>query len=202
MHMTVHDHLSRRLVRWNQRREHGLNGRFSSMSARPPPPPGLIELFATGKPHPAAVRTSPSPRGALSSDVAALRQFWPCLYCPRPSRQPAVETTPALAWHDPDGARIALPIARSTSRPLLMWQGRPTTGQSERTQCAAGCAHPAHGVRTATPEFGSRARNQPDEPLHGHLLHCYPHWAARDISDSPAMQAPHRPAVTSALQQP
>jgi hypothetical protein len=108
----------------------------------------------------------------------------PAFYCPGPGRKPAVETTPALAWHDPDGARIALPIACSTSRPLLMWQRRPTTGQSERTQCAAGGARSAHGVRTAMPEFRGRARNQPDEPLHGHLLHCCPQWAARDISDS------------------
>ena len=108
----------------------------------------------------------------------------PAFYCPGPGRKPAVETTPALAWHDPDGARIALPIVRSTSRPLLMWQRRPTTGQSERTQCAAGGAHSADRVRTAMPEFRGRARNQPDEPLHGHLLHCCPQWAARDISDS------------------
>ncbi len=77
---------------------------------------------------------------AERSPASPLRIGYPgsAFHGPGTGRQPAVETAPALAWHDPDGARIALPIARSTSRPLLMWQRRPTTGQSERTQCAAG----------------------------------------------------------------
>jgi hypothetical protein len=109
-------------------------------SARPSLPSriGLIGTKALGRQQAECTPASPL---SLRNPLASICRLWA-------RRQAAVETTSTLAGNDPDGARLALPVACTAGGPFLVWQGRSIASQTKRAQLAAVRAHPAAVIGT------------------------------------------------------
>lgn len=66
-----------------------------------------------------------------------------------------MESVTRLAWFDPNGARLSLPRASLTLRPILVLEGRPIARQSDRPHGEARSAYATLTLRSRRPVTGA-----------------------------------------------